>query len=144
MLLIKNLYARGGTFPRELLPLWWWLRLDPNITYVHSCWCNQYKTNAAIFSPRSALCPVLFHLVRFFTPNDLPCYKYQGAQKMSGRMCQGSCSMLHMPSNHNMPQTCMAWAQNMSKNTKVKKNGVKDRRGEKELQQYSINNYRHM
>jgi hypothetical protein len=38
----------------------------------------------------------------------------------------------------------MAWAQNMSKNTKVKKNGVKDRRGEKELQQYSINNYRHM
>jgi hypothetical protein len=38
----------------------------------------------------------------------------------------------------------MAWTQNMSKNTKVKKNEVKDRRGEKELQHYSIHNYRHM
>jgi hypothetical protein len=63
---------------------------------------------------------------------------------MSGSMCQGSCSMLHMPSTHNMPKTCMAWTQNMSKNAKVKKNGVKDRQGEKELLQYSINNYRHM
>jgi hypothetical protein len=32
----------------------------------------------------------------------------------------------------------------MSKNAKVKKNEVKDRWGEKELQHYSIHNYRHM
>jgi hypothetical protein len=32
----------------------------------------------------------------------------------------------------------------MSKNAKVKKNGVKDRQGEKDLQQYSIHNYMHM
>jgi hypothetical protein len=38
----------------------------------------------------------------------------------------------------------MACTQNMSKNAKVKKNGVKDRWGEIELQQYYINNYRHM
>jgi hypothetical protein len=38
----------------------------------------------------------------------------------------------------------MTWTQNMSKNAKVKKNGVKNRHKEKELQQYSIHNYRHM
>jgi hypothetical protein len=34
---------------------------------------------------------------------------------MSGSMCQGSWSMLHTP---NMPKTCMAWTQFMSRNAK--------------------------
>jgi hypothetical protein len=36
--------------------------------------------------------------------------------------------MLHTPSTHNMPQTCMTWTQNMCENAKVKKqNGAKGR-----------------
>jgi hypothetical protein len=35
---------------------------------------------------------------------------------MSGSMCQGSWSMLHTPSTLNMPKTCMAWTQIMSRN----------------------------
>ncbi len=44
----------------------------------------------------------VFHLVLFCTHN-VPCYSYQGA----GSMHQGTCSMLHTPSNCNMPKACL-------------------------------------
>jgi len=51
---------------------------------------------------------------------------------MPGRMDRVShntvSNMLHTPSTHNMPQTCMTWTQNMCENAKVKKqNGAKGR-----------------
>jgi hypothetical protein len=33
-----------------------------NITFAHSCWCNQYKSIVLIFFPPFVVCPISFHI----------------------------------------------------------------------------------
>jgi hypothetical protein len=78
---------------------------------------HEYKSTAHNFFSSVHILHFFFHLIMFCTHNLL-CYEYLGPHNVSGSMCQGSWSMLHTPSTPNMPKTCMAWTQIMSRNAK--------------------------
>ncbi len=75
----------------------------------------QYKSYATIF---------LLHIWSFnfftlscFAPITSPVMSIKGhITCQGGSVWQGSWSMLHNPSTPNMPKTCMAWTQIMSRN----------------------------